>query len=135
MKYTNEQLIKIEEKAKKNKKLLTHITNKAKLSTEDRFKLGLCRHFVQYLVMKKLKLKQLAKLIDIPVTRLSEITNYKINKFKVDQLLKNLSILGEHDAEIKEYLIFLNQAVDLPALPVAATKRLTRDIKEAALQV
>ncbi len=135
MRYSAKQLNKIEEIAKKNAKRLTHITDKSKLSTEDKFKLGLCKHFVQYLVTKKAKLKDVAKMIDIPVPRLSEITNYKINKFTVDQLLKNLSALGEHDAQVREYLVFLNQVIEIPALSVAATKKLTQGIKDAALQL
>lgn len=134
MSYSNKELIKRVEKAKRHKKRLTHITDKAKLSTEDKVKLSLCKHFAQFANSKKLKLKDVAALIDIPIQRLSEITNYKINKFTVDQLIKNLSLLAEHDAQVREYLIFLEQAAELPTLTVTETKRLTRDIREAALQ-
>jgi predicted XRE-type DNA-binding protein len=133
MTYTNNEIIKRIEKAKRDRKFLTHITNKSKLSTEDKMKMGLCKHFVRFLVVKHLKLKELAELIDIPVPRLSEITNYKINKFTVDQLLKNLSALAGHDPHVREYLVFLNQAVELPILSIAKTKKLTRDLKVASL--
>ncbi|MBC7458164.1 MAG: hypothetical protein H7235_07800 [Bdellovibrionaceae bacterium] len=132
MKYSNKQILKIEETAKKNKKDLTHITDKSKLSTEDIFKIGLCKHFVQHAVTKKLKLKDLADLVGVPVTRMSEITNYKIEKFSVDQLLKNLSALAKHDTQVKENLIFLGKAVGMPILPVTITKKLTKDLTEAA---
>jgi predicted XRE-type DNA-binding protein len=135
MKYSNEQLLKIEERAKKNSKKLARITDKSKLSAEDKVKLGLCKHFVQFAVIKRLKMKDLAKMISIPVTRLSEIINYKVDKFSVDYLLQRLSSLGEHDAEIREYLNFFGQAAELPALSVSRTKKLTKNLKEAAMHL
>lgn len=134
MNYSNKEIIKRVEKARRHRKQLTHITNKSKLSTEDKMKLSLCKHFVQFANSKKLKLKEVAEMIDVPIQRLSEITNYKINKYTVDQLIKNLSLLGEHDAQIREYLVFLEHAAGLPTLSVMETKRLTRDIREAAIQ-
>lgn len=134
MKYSNKEIIKRVDEAKRSKKQLTHLTDKSKLSTEDKMKLGLCKHFVQFVNNKRLKLKDVADMIDIPIQRLSEITNYKINKYTVDQLLRNLSLLAEHDAQTREYLIFLEQAAELPILKVTDTKRLTKDIREAAIQ-
>lgn len=135
MKYSNKDVLKRVEKATRLKKQLTHITDKSKLSTEDKMKLSLCKHFVQFANTKRLKLKEVAHMMDVPIQRLSEITNYKINKFTVDQLIKNLSLLAEHDAQIREYLVFLEQAAELPTLSVAKTKRLTRDIREAAQHI
>ena len=132
MKYTNAEILKRTEKAKKSKKLLSHITDKSHLSTEDKMKISLCKHFVQFANSKRLKLKEVADLMKVPIQRLSEITNYKISKFTVDQLIKNLNLLAEHDAEVREYLIFLEQATELPALKVKETKRLTKDIRVAA---
>lgn len=134
MKYSNVEIIKRTEKARKSKKQLTHITDKSSLSTEDKMKLSLCKHFVHFATSKRLKLKQVAEMMGVPSSRLSEITNYKIDKFTVDQLIKNLSLLAKHSAQIREYLIFLEQATELPALTVTETKRLTRDIREAAIQ-
>jgi predicted XRE-type DNA-binding protein len=133
-KLTNNQIIKIEESAKRNKKQLTHITDKSKLSPQDIVKLGLCKHFVQFLISKRMKSKDVAKLIDAPPSRMSEIVNYKISKFTVDQLLKFLSELADHDAQIKEFLNFFGKAAELPLLSVSTTKRLTRDLREAAMQ-
>ncbi len=135
MKHSNEAVIKMVEQATRRKKKLTHITEKSKLSTQDLVKLGLCRHFVQFTVSKGLKLKQVAKMISMPIPRVSEIINYKISKFTVDQLLKNLSALGEHDREIKEFLVFFSQAAELPTLAVGKTRQLTRDLKDASVQV
>ena len=134
MSYSNKEIIRRIEKVKRHKKQLTHVTDKSNLSTEDKMKLSLCKHFVQFANSKKLKLKDVAEMIDVPIQRLSEITNYKINKYTVDQLIKNLSLLAEHDAQIREYLVFLEQAVELPALTVSKTKRLTREIRDAAIQ-
>jgi predicted XRE-type DNA-binding protein len=130
MNYSNDEILKRIEEAKRDNAKLTHITSKSALSTEDKFKIGLCKHFVQFLNEEKMRLTELSDLTDIPKTRLSEITNYKINKFKVDQLLKYLSILADHSPRVKEYLNFLEQAIEVPALKVSETKKLTRGLKE-----
>lgn len=52
-KHTNEQILKLEKNALKNKKSLTHITDKSNLSAQDVVKLGLCKHFVQFSISKK----------------------------------------------------------------------------------
>lgn len=130
MNYSNKEILKRIEEAKRDSGKLTHITDKVSLSTEDKFKIGLCKHFVQFLNEEKVKLTALSELTGIPKTRLSEITNYKIKKFKVDQLLKYLSVLAGHSPRVKEYLNFLEQAIEVPALKVSETKKLTRGLKE-----
>ncbi len=132
MRYSNAEIIKRVAKAKKEKRHLTHITDKTALSTEDKVKLSLCRHFVQFANSKRLKLKQIANMMGVPIQRLSEITNYKINKFTVDQLLKNLTLLAEHNAEIKEYLNFLESAAELPTLKITETRKLMKSLKQAS---
>jgi len=132
MDYTNEEILKRIERAKKNKKKLTHITDKSMLSTEDKMKIGLCKHFVQFANEKRMNLSEISKMSKIPISRLSEITNYKINKFTVDQLIKNLNILAEDAPRIREYLLFLEQAVDVPTLKVTETRKLTRGLREVA---
>ncbi len=126
---TNQEILKRVAEATKNKNALTHITSKKELSTEDKVKIGLCRHFVQFINAKKMKLKNLSKITEIPVTRLSEITNYKIKKFTVDQLLKNLSILANHDAAVKANLALIEETFGLPLLKTTETKRLTKKIQ------
>lgn len=133
MKLTNEKILKIEKNVKKNRKYLTRITDKSELSAQDIVKLGLCKHFVQFSISKRMKSKDVAELVAIPASRMSEIINYKISKFTVDQLLKFLSVLSKHDVQIKEFLIFFGKAAELPALSVKTTKRLTKDLTEAAL--
>jgi predicted XRE-type DNA-binding protein len=131
-KMKNKEVIEVIEKAKRDRKKLTHITDKSKLSTQDIVKLGLCRHFVQFAVTRRLKLSDISEMTDIPITRLSEITNYKIMKFTVDQLLKNLSLLAVHDAQIKEYLVFFGKAAELPVLSVSKTRQLSRNLAAAS---
>lgn len=94
-------------------------------------KLGLCKHFVQFLVTKKMKAKDLAKLMDIPVTRLSEISNYKFQKFTVDQLIKYLEVLAQHDKQIKEYLKLLSSVAEMSVKSVAVTKSLRKSVEQS----
>ena len=128
MKYTNKQMLEIEEAAKKKNKDLVHISDKRKFSTEDKIKFGLCKHFVQYLVTKDISLKDMAELMDIPTSRLSEITNYKFQKFTVDKLIQNLEKLAEHDNETKEYLRFFSRVADMKVPSLSQSKKLNKAI-------
>ena len=133
MKLTNKQILDLEKFAKKNRKHLTHITDKSKLSTEDKFKIGLCKHFVQFALSNDLKASDLAKLIKVPKTRMSEMMNYKINKFKVGKLLEHLTELAKHDDQVREYVEFLNKAIDMPIPKVATSKRLIKQVVGVSL--
>jgi len=132
MDYTNDELLKRIEKAAKNKSKLTHITDKSTLSTEDKMKLSLCKHFVQYANEKRMKATDLSKLTKIPTSRISEITNYKIKKYSVDQLIKYLNVLAEHAPRIREYLLFIEQAIEVPTLKVTETRKLTKGLREVS---
>ena len=132
MQYSNKEILMRIEKAKKSQKKLSHLTDKSTLSTEDKFKISLCKHFTQFAISKRMKLKEISKMTKIPITRLSEMANYKIKKFTVDQLLKNLSILATHNPQIREYLVFLGYAAEMPALTVIETKKLTKSLKEVS---
>lgn len=133
MRNSNREIIKLIEKTKKQKKDLTHITDKSRLSTEDKVKVSLCKHLVRYAVTRRMKLKELGKLLRLPSPRVSEIANYKIDKFTVDWLLNTLSVLAKHDAQIRAFLELFEQAAEVPALAVAKTKRLTKDLREASV--
>lgn len=135
MKYSNDEIIKRIEKAIKDKKKLTHITDKSQLSTQDKIKLSLCKHFVQYAVENRLKLKVFSEVCKLPTTRLSEIMNYKINKFTVDQLLKNLSILADKDVRIREYLNLFEQVAELPTMKVSDTKKISREVRQVSRSI
>ena len=108
------------------------ITINKDFTLEQRLKRSLCKHFILYAFEKKMMLKDLSKMTGIPTTRLSEITNYKIEKFTVDQLIKNLSILAEHEPRIHEYLLFLEEAAKLPTMKVSETRRLKKTISDAS---
>lgn len=135
MKYSNIELIKRIEKTTKDKKKLTHITDKSQLSTQDKVKLSLCKHFVQYAVENRLRLKSFSEICKIPTSRLSEIMNYKIDKFAVDQLLKNLSVLADKDVRIREYLNLFEQIAELPTMKVADTKRISKEVRRVSRSV
>lgn len=134
MEYSNTELIKRIDKNKKNQKNLTHITDKKALSSEDKIKISLCKHFVQFAISNRMKMKEVSELINIPASRLSEFVNYKLTKFTIDQLIKSLVLLSKHDAKIKAYLVMIEQAVEVPALKVTDSKKITKRLKEASTQ-
>ncbi len=82
-----------------------------------------------------MKNKDLAKLIQAPETRVSEITNYKISKFTVDKLLEYLSELSKHDPKVREYSEFFGRAAELPLLKVATTRELSRGLDQASSHI
>jgi predicted XRE-type DNA-binding protein len=107
---------------------LPKLTDKAKLSTEDIFKISLCKLFVQFMNQNKIKPTQLHELTGIEKTRISEIINYKVTKFKIDQLIKNLGVLAKFSPEIKEHLIYLESMIAMPLKKVAETKKITNSM-------
>ncbi len=106
------------------------ITDKTQLTTEDKIKMSLCKLFVQYLNRNNMKPSEFSKLTKIEKTRVSEIINYKVKKFKIDQLVKNLEILSTFSPEVKQHLAYLEQAMDLPVIKVVKSKQLTNSIKK-----
>ncbi len=129
MNYTNEELLKRIEKAKKNKAKLTHITDKTELTIDDRFKISLCRHFVQFINEKKMKSVGLSKLLEIPPSRVSEIVNYKIKTHSIEHLLGYLQQLSSHSPRIREYLNLIGVAVEAPSMSASRTKEISKNIK------
>lgn len=132
MKYSNSDLLKRVSDAKRTKSQLTHVTNKSALSTEDRMKIGLCKHFVRFATTNRMLLKDMSKLTGIPISRLSEMLNYKIDKYTVDKLVQNLTLLSKHDPQIREYLTLLERAAELPPLNVKETQRLAKNLRDAS---
>ena len=65
---------------------------------------------------------------------MSEITNYKINKFTVDNLLENLAILAMRDTNAREYLGLLKRVAESTILSVSATKRLSKEVKKSLVR-
>jgi predicted XRE-type DNA-binding protein len=129
-KISNKEMVRIEKRLKKDSKNLTHITDKSELSVEDRMKLNLCKQFVRYGNSKKMPLKDLAKLVGVPVQRMSEITNYKIKIFKIDKLIEYLTYLSKHDSKIKEFLNLLEQTTDIRAPSALSVRKIAREITE-----
>ena len=111
---------------------LPKITDKSKLSTEDFFKISLCKLFVQYMNQNKMKPTDLYNLTGIEKTRISEIINYKVSKFKIDQLIKNLGLLAKFSPEIKEHLLYLECMISKPLMKASETKKLTNSIASLA---
>lgn len=129
--FNNNEMLEIikEAQTKAKKRQLTTITDKTHLTTEDKFKISLCRFFVQYLNEHKMKPIDLHKQTGIEQSRISEILHYKITKFTIDKLLGWLNVLAEYSPKIKEHLHFLEEAMSMPIMTVQKTKRLTKDIK------
>lgn len=130
MNYTNEDILKRIERAKKNKAKLTHITDKSDLTIDDRLKISLCRHFVQYINEKKMKSVELSKLLNIPPSRVSEIVNYKIKAHSIEHLLGYLQLLTRHSPKIREYLNLIGVAVEAPSMSATRTKEISKSIKD-----
>lgn len=131
----NDEMIDIlkEAKQKAKKRQLATISDKSQLTTEDRFKISLCKFFVQYLNEHKMKPIDLHKQTGIEQSRISEILHYKITKFTIDKLLVWLNVLASYSPKIKEHLHFLEQAMSMPIMTVKKTKQLTRDIKKISM--
>lgn len=129
MSYTNEEILKRIERAKKNKAKLTHITDKSDLTIEDRLKISLCRHFVQYINEKKIRSVELSKLLNIPPSRVSEIVNYKIKAHSIEHLFGYLQLLSKHSPKIREYLNLIGVAAEAPSMSASRTKEISRSIK------
>ena len=131
---SNDKILKIvkEAKSKARKKQLTKISDKSKLSTEDKFKISLCRSFVQYMNERELKPTDLHKQTGIEKSRLSEILHYKINNFTIDKLLGHLNILAEHSAKIRGHILFLEEAMNTPVMSVETSRKLTKGIRKVS---
>jgi predicted XRE-type DNA-binding protein len=131
----NDEMLDIlkEAKQKAKKRQLTTISNKSQLTTEEKFKISLCRFFVQYLNEHKMKPIDLHKQTGIEQSRISEILHYKITKFTIDKLLVWLNVLAKYSPKIKEHLHFLEEAMSMPIMAVNKTKKLTRDMKKVSM--
>lgn len=59
----------------------------------DRAKFDVCEQIVVYMRKKKLSQRELAKMLEAPETRVSEIVHYRIQKFTLDRLVAYLQEL------------------------------------------
>jgi predicted XRE-type DNA-binding protein len=119
-----------ETKLKAKKRQLATITDKTHLTTEDKFKISICKFFVQYLNENKMKPIDLHKQTGIEKSRISEIVHYKITKFTIDKLLNWLHILSEHSPKIRGHLLLIEETLNVPMLSVKESKELTRTIRK-----
>ena len=62
----------------------------AHASALDRAKYDVCEQILIYMKKRKLSQRELAKLLDTPETRVSEIVHYRIQKFTLDRLVSYL---------------------------------------------
>ncbi len=115
------------------KRELVSITDKTQLSTEEKFKISLCKYFIQYLNETGLKPIDLHKKTGIEQSRISEILHYKITKFTIDKLLGWLRLLAEHSAKVREHIFLLEAFINVPIMPVKESKQLARNLKKLAL--
>jgi predicted XRE-type DNA-binding protein len=129
MSMSNREVISLVKNSKKNVKKITHISDKKTLSFEDKMKISICKHFVQYMNEERITLTALSKQLKLPKSRVSEIVNYKISKYKVDKLITNLLKLSEFSPKTKAYLGLVGEALEFPAVKVSETKKLTKTIK------
>lgn len=54
----------------------------------DRAKWDMCKQFLIYMRKQGLNQRQLAKLLDVPESRVSEILHYRISKLTLDRLVR-----------------------------------------------
>lgn len=126
----NNEILKIIKKTQKNQKHLTHITNKRELGFEERVKISLCRHFVQYMNHQRITLTVFAQRMELPKSRISEIVNFKISKYTVDKLFAHMARLAEISPQTKAYLELLRTTLEVPPMTVTVTKKLTKSISQ-----
>jgi len=62
-------------------------------SSVDRAKHELCAHFVRYCQEKDLTQRELAKILGVSESRVSEIVHYHHGRFTIDKLLELLNII------------------------------------------
>lgn len=130
MSLTNQEVLDLVKNAKRNIKDLTHISNKADLTFEDKVKISLCKHFVKYMNEKRISLTALSSELKLPKSRVSEIVNYKIKKFTLQKLMLNMFKLAELSPKTREFLAFIEGAFEVPQMNVNDTKKLTKQMKD-----
>lgn len=129
---TVDQLEKYVKEAKANLKkgAVPTISNKTQLTTEDRLKISLCKIFVRFIVDEGLKLNELSDMTGIEYTRLSEVVNYKVTKFKIGKLIEYLDALSKHNSEVKQHIKFLEEVFETPIQKVTQSKKIVNSIRK-----
>lgn len=101
-------------------------------SFEERMKYSLCKLFVRFVIKNKIKAIELAKLIKLPKTRISDILNYKTEKYTVDRLLGYAWKLAEQDPPTREHLHLMFEFLSGPVRSVKETKKIEKELQKYA---
>ena len=87
---TKSEWIEIEKTLEKSKAI--QIIS-SQTSPVDRAKHELCAHFVRYCQEKKITQRELAKILCVSESRVSEIVHYRHGRFTIDKMLELLNII------------------------------------------
>ena len=122
--------IKLVEKQAKQGKIPRALPKDA--SFEERMKYSLCKLFVRFVIKNKIKAIELANLLKLPKTRISDIMNYKTEKYTVDRLLAYAWKLAELDAPTREHLHLMFEILSGPVRSVKETKKIEKELQKYA---
>jgi predicted XRE-type DNA-binding protein len=101
-------------------------------SLEERMKYSLCKLFVRFVVKNGLKAVELSEMLELPKTRVSDLMNYKTDKYTVDRLLSYAWKLAEADAPTKEHLHLMFEVLSGPVRSVKDTKKIEKELQKYA---
>ena len=101
-------------------------------SLEEKMKYSLCKLFVRFIVKNDILAVDLSEMLKLPKTRISDIMNYKTEKYTVDRLLSYAWKLAEVDAPTKEHLQLMYEVLSGPVRSVKETKKIERELLKYA---
>ncbi len=101
-------------------------------SFEEQMKYSLCKLFVRFVVKNGIKAVELAEMLKLPKTRISDIMNYKTDKYTVDRLLSYAWKLAEADAPTREHLHLMFEVLSGPVRSVKETKKIEKELLKYA---
>lgn len=116
--------MKLVDKAAKRGEIPKALSKNA--SYEEQMKYSLCKLFARFVLKNKIKAVELAEIIKLPKTRVSDILNYKTEKYTVDRLLSYAWKLAEADAPTKEHFHLMFQVLSGPVRLVKETKKIEK---------
>ena len=97
-------------------------------SLEEKMKYSLCKLFVRFVIKNKIKAGDLAEILNLPKTRISDIMNYKTDRYTVDRLLSYAWKLAVNDAPTREHLHLVFEFLDGPVRSVRETKKIEKEL-------
>ena len=101
-------------------------------SLEEKMKYSLCKLFVRFILKNDILAVDLSEMLKLPKTRISDIMNYKTEKYTVDRLLSYAWKLAEVDAPTKEHLHLMFEVLSGPVRSVKETKKIERELLKYA---